>query len=150
MGILKDTLLAEEKRPTVVKDCATLVDAEVAAKRGVTGMMIKGGYKAFKAIKPGIVTKAVEHLLDDFAVVLDRYYDNYLKDEPEKKTGFDVWGKRRDVKMADDLLKVTDDIMDRSDKKAMVKIYRGLRGTAQKNVAEAVPAIGRLVMKHLG
>ena len=150
MGTLKDTLMAEDNRPTVVKDCADLVDAEVAAKKGVTGMMIKGGYKAFKAIKPGIVTKAVEHLLDDFTVVLDRYYDNYMVDEPEKTTGFDAWARKRDSQLADDLLKVTDDIMDRSDKKAMVKIYRGLRGTAQRNVAEAVPAVGRLVIKHLG
>ena len=31
-----------------------------------------------------------------------------------------------------------------------LKIYKSLRGTAQRNVAEAVPAVGRLVMKHLG
>ena len=33
MGIVKETLLKEDSRPTVVDDCAKLVDAEVAAKR---------------------------------------------------------------------------------------------------------------------
>ncbi len=149
MPILKDTLLAENTRPTVVTDCSDLVDQEVANKKGVSGIMIKGGYKAFKAVKPGIVTKAVEHLLNDFTVILDKYYENYTVDHPEKSPGFDVWAKKRDSQLADDLLKVTDDIMDRSDKKAIKKIYGGLRKTAQRNVAEAIPAIGRLVMKHL-
>ena len=65
MGVLKDTLLQTDNRPVVIQDCADLVDREVARKKGVTGMMIKGGYKAFKAIKPSIVTDAVDILLDD-------------------------------------------------------------------------------------
>jgi hypothetical protein len=149
MGILKDTLLAETRRPAVVTDCAKLVDAEVAAKKGVTGLMIKGGYAAFKAVKPGIVTKAVEHLLDDFTVILDRHYDTYLADNPGRSPAFDEWARRRDSQIANDLLGVTDDIMARSDKKAIKKIYSGMRNVAQRNVAEAVPAVGRLVIKHL-
>lgn len=149
MGILKDVLLREDKRPTVVKDCAQLVDDEVAAKRGVTGMMIKGGYKAFKAIKPRIVTDAVEHLLDDFTGVLDGEYQTYLDRNPDKRVPFDRWAKERDMQIADGLLGVTDDIMARSEKRALKKIYGGLRTVAQRNVAEAIPAVGRLVIKHL-
>jgi hypothetical protein len=148
MGILKERLSQPEKRPQVITDCAKLVDAEVAAKTGVTGLMIKGGYKAFKAIKPSIVENAVDHLLDDFAVVLDRHYDAYLAADPGKRVPFDAWAKNRDAVIADDLLKVTDGIMERSNKVAIRKIYTGMRKIAQRNVAEAVPAIGRLSMKH--
>lgn len=148
MGILKDNILSEEKRPTVVKDCVQLVDAEVAAKKGMTGMMIKSSYKMFKAIKPTIVQNAVEHLLDDFAERLDQQYEKYLGAVPDKSQPFDRWAIARDKEIADQLLGVTDDIIARSDKTAIKKIYNGLRGVAEKNVAAAVPAVGKLVMKY--
>jgi len=150
MGILLDTLLQESKRPVVVKDCVSLVDSEVAAKTGMTGMIVKTGYKAFKAIKPTIVETAVETLLNDFAKVLDKHYDTYLAAYPDKSKSFDQWAAPRDKEMANDLLGVTDDIMNRSSKVAIKKIYSSLRHIAEKNVAEAVPGIGRLVVKHLG
>jgi len=149
MGILKDKMLEPAKRPEIIKDCSRLVDSEVAAKRGVVGLMVKGGYKAFKAIKSGIVESAVDHLLDDFTVVLDKHYDKYLEDEPSKVTSFERWSKKRDAVMADDLLSVTDNMMERSKKKALKKIYHGLRKVAQRNVAEAIPGVGRLVMKRM-
>ena len=148
MGILKDTILSSEKRPSVIQDCVQLVDAEVAAKKGVTGMMIKSSYKMFKAIKPTIVQTAVEHLLDDFAVKLDQQYDTYLAAVPDKSQPFDRWATNRDREIADQLLGVTDAIIAKSEKPAIKKIYSGLRGVAEKNVAAAVPAVGKLVMKY--
>ena len=150
MGIVKETLLKEDARPKVVEDCVKLVDAEVAAKKGVTGFMVKGGYKAFKAIKPRIVRDAVEILLDDFTGIIDEHYDEYLGEHEDKAVGFDSWAKRRDSRIAEDLLGVTDGMMERSKKTAIKKIYKGLRSTAKRNVAEAVPAVGRLVIKHVG
>lgn len=150
MGILMETLLAEGTRPKVVSDCVQLVDEEVKAKKGLTGKMIQMGYKAFTALKPGIVRAATEHLLDDFARVLDGHYESWLAGDPAKAEPFAAWARKRDSRIADDLLKVTDEIIARSDKRVIRKIYDGLRGTAQRNVAEAVPAVGRLVARHLG
>jgi hypothetical protein len=150
MGILKDKLSQPEKRPQLVADCVKLIDGEVASKSGVTGLMIKAGYKAFTTIMPRMVENAVDVLLDEFVVVLDRHYDTYLKADPEKKTPFDSWAKRRDAVIADDLLKITDDIMNRSNKNAIKKIYSGMRKIAERNVADAVPAIGRLVCRQIG
>ena len=150
MGIVVDKLLKEDVRPVVVDDCVQLVDDEVAAKKGLSGKMIRVGYKAFIKIKPGIVKKAVEHLLDDFAGVLDRHYEEYEKADPDRGEAFSAWAARRDSRIADDLLKITDDIIARSDKGAIKKIYKSLRGTAQRNVAEAVPRVGDLVARHVG
>ena len=149
MGIVKDKLLDSGTRPAVIIDCVQLVDNEVASKKGVTGMMIKGGYKAFKAIKPTIVKEAVDILLDSFIEIADGHYGEYMEDEPEKKNSFESWVSSRSARIADDLLGVTDDIMNRSNKAALKKIYKGMRGIAQKNVAVAVPAVGRLVEKHV-
>lgn len=150
MGIVQDKLLQTDIRPSVIVDCAGLVDSEVAAKRGVTGIMIKGGYKAFKAIKPNIVEQAVDHLLDDFVAVLDKLHTEYSGDGSDATGGFDSWLTANRVRVADSLLGVTDNIMEQSKKQALKKIYSGLRGIAQKNVAEAVPNVGKLAVKYIG
>ena len=146
MGALKDKLLEETVRPSVVTDCATLVDNEVAAKSGISGAIIKTGYKAFKALKPNIVKEAVNHLLDDFTVVLDRYYEEFTA---AGASSFESWVRPKDAKLADDLLKVTDDMISRSSKTALKKIYNGMRKVAAKNVQQAVPATARLVEKYM-
>lgn len=146
MGALKDKLLDTSVRPLVVSDCVTLVDSEVSSKSGISGAIVKTGYKAFKAVKPTIVKDAVEHLLNDFTTVLDKYYDEF---KAAGAASFESWVKPKDTKLADDLLKVTDDIIAKSDKNALKKIYGGLRKIAQKNVAQAVPGTARLVEKHM-
>jgi hypothetical protein len=148
MGALKDTLLDTGNRSAVVADCVQLVDDEVASKKGITGAIIKGGYKAFKKLKPGIVKDAVDHLLDKFVEVLDDIYADYLKAEPAKKKAFDTWAGGREKQIANELLGVTDAIINGSDKTVIKKIYGGLRKTAEKNVMQAVPGISRLIIKY--
>ena len=141
MGVLTDALLAADKRPQVIADCAKLVDDEVAGKSGVSGILIKAGYKAFTALKPTMVPHAVDALLNDFVRVLDRHYDKYCGDYPDKAKSFDAWATARDQEIAGDLLGITDDIMSRSSKIAIQKIYARLRHVAQRNVSAAVPAV---------
>jgi hypothetical protein len=146
MGVLKDRLLEKDTRPKVVNDCVILVDEEVASKKGVTGLMVKTGYKAFKALKPTIVKDAVEHLLDDFVAVMDGHYNQFTE---SGQPTFESWAVPQDQRIANDLLGVTDAIIDRSDKRALQKIYRGLRKIAERNVAQAVPAVSRLVDRYM-
>ncbi len=149
MSALKDNLLKPGSRSAVVADCVQLVDDEVASKKGVAGVMIKGGYKAFKKLKPGIVSEAVDHLLEPFVTALDNVYADYLQSDPDKKTAFDKWAGGREKQVANELLGVTDDIIRRSDKTVIKKIYNGLRKIAEKNVIQAVPGVSRLIMKHV-
>ena len=146
MGALTDKLLEAGTRPKVVADCVVLVDGEVAAKKGVTGMIIKTGYKAFKALKPTIVKEAVEHLLDDFVKVIEVHFEEFTGSEG---SSFERFAVSRDTRIANDLLGITDAIINKSDKTALKKIYHGLRKVAERNVAQAVPAIGRLVEKYM-
>ena len=149
MGVLQAKLTDDGARKLVIQDCVKVVDEEVAAKKGVTGLVIRGGYKTFKAIRPTIVEEAVVHLIDDFAEVLDRHYDEYQADEPDSGRSFEQWAQGRDARIADDMLGITDAIINRSNKTALKKIYGGLRTVAQKNVAQAIPAVARLVTKHV-
>jgi hypothetical protein len=146
MGALKDKLLVAGVRPKVVADCVVVVDSEVASKKGLGGAVIKTGYKAFKAIRPSIVKEAVEHLLDDFVNVMDVRYAEY---QEAGASSFESWAVPRDTQIANDLLGITDAIINKSDKAALKKIYGGLRKIAERNVAQAVPAISRLIDKHM-
>ncbi len=148
MGVAKDILLDESKRPAVVEDGVKLVDSEVAAKKGVSGMLIKGGYKGFKKLKPGIMNEAVNGLLDKFVDIIDRHYSAYLEEVPDKSTPFSSWAQKRDSRIADDMLSITDDYMNRSNIKVLTKIYYGMRKIGEKSVKQAVPGISKLVMKY--
>ena len=74
MSTLNDILLAPGNRPKVVVDCVRLIDEEVDSKGGLTGLAVKGAYALVKAVKPGFVSEAVDHMLDDFVKRLEPFY----------------------------------------------------------------------------
>ncbi len=142
---LGDVINDPTKKPAVVADCCTLIDQEVADKGGLSGLAVKAGYAAVKGIKPGFVKEVVEKLLPEFSTHLDPIW------EEGKKTGnasaFFLSNKSR---VADALLSVTDE-KSRHAKSSVVRgTYEKLRGSAKKNVEEAVPRLARLLTKHVG
>ncbi len=146
MGKVSEILLDEAVRPRVIEDCAKLVDEEVAAKKGATGLFIKAGYKSFKTVKPGIVPAAAAFLLPEFAAVMDRYHERFLA---EGQPGlFAEWLSSRADQVAEDLLAITDLVVAKSEVTGIKPIYSGLRKIGKKNVAAAVPAIGRLIARY--
>ena len=140
---LGDAIDDPNKKPAIVKDCCTLVDEEVAAKSGFSGLAVKAGYAAVKGVKPGFIQDVVERLLKDFAVQLDPFWaEAKTKGDPQ---GHLVSNKSR---VADALLSVTDGKI-KSSKSSLVRgTYEKMRGSAKKNVEEAVPRLGRLLQKH--
>jgi hypothetical protein len=141
---LGDALKDPTKKTAIVNDCITLIDEEVSAKGGLSGLAVKAGYAAVKGIKPGFVKGAVEHLLPDFAEKLDPIWTEALR--TTNPGAFIVSNKGR---VADALLAVTDERAARSNKGTVKSAYEKLRGSAKKNVEEAVPRLARLLEKHL-
>jgi hypothetical protein len=142
---LGDVIHDPTKKPAIVADCCTLIDEEVAAKGGLSGLAVKAGYAAVKGIKPGFVKDVVEKLLPEFATQLDPIW------EEGKKTGnAAAFLQSNKSRVADALLSVTDE-KSRHAKSSIVRgTYEKLRGSAKKNVEEAVPRLARLLTKHVG
>jgi hypothetical protein len=139
---LTETLQDPSKKTAVVADCGKLIDAEVADKGGLSGLAVKAGYAVVKGIKPGFISHTVEKLLPEFAKQLDPFWT-------EGKQGGDP--KRHILanksKVADALLTVTDGkIKDASG--AVKGAYERLRGSAKKNVEEALPRLADLLARH--
>jgi hypothetical protein len=141
---LVEALTDETKKPLIVKDCCALIDEEVKDKGGISGLAIKAGYGAVKGIKPGFVEHAVEDLLPEFAKALDPIYAD-AKAQNKPVAEFFASNASR---VADALLAITDAKAQRAKSGVAKGAYEKLRGSAKKNVEQAVPRLGRLMEKH--
>jgi hypothetical protein len=142
---LGDAINEPSKKAAIVADCSKLIDDEVSDKGGLSGLAVKAGYHAVKGIKPGFIAEVVGKLLPDFAGKLDVIWE-------EGKGGGNptshlIANKSR---VADALLSVTD-TKSQNAKSAVVRTtYEKLRGSAKKNVEDAVPRLAKLLEKHAG
>src|SRR4051812_23242548 len=104
MASLIEALTDESKKKDVVKDCCTLIDAEVKEKGGISGLAIKAGYHGVKGVKPGFVEGTVEALLPDFAKALEPIYNEAKSSDK----GVSVFFTSNPSRVADALLSITD------------------------------------------
>ena len=144
MSNLADAITSEAKLAVVVDDCLALIDAEVADKSGISGLAIKAGYAAVKGVKPGFIRQAVNDLLPEFAVALDPLYQE-AKTSGKPVSEFFTANTGR---AADALLAITDEKAKRSKSGVVKGTYDKLRGSAKKNVEQAIPRLGKVIEKH--
>jgi hypothetical protein len=140
---LSETLLDASKKPLLITDCCKLVDEEVSSKGGLSGLAVKAGYAAVKGIKPGFIAQVVEKLLPEFAKQLDPLWSEGV----EKGKPVDHLNANRG-RVADALLSVTDAKAKTAKSNVVRGTYEKLRGSAKKNVEEAVPRLAKLIEKH--
>jgi hypothetical protein len=144
MPTLKEILLVPGNRPKVISDCVTLVQEEVDSKGGLSGLAIKAAYAVVKAVKPGFISEAIDHMLDDFVGKLEPYWaDAQAKNEP---VGAVMNARAGEV--ADSLLSISDARAARAKNQGVKKAYEKLRPTGKKHVESAVPRIGRMIAKY--
>lgn len=140
---LSEALTSPTKKSTVVADCCVLVDEEVHDKGGLSGLAVKAGYAAVKSVKPGFVAEVVEKLLPEFAENLDPIWQ-----EGKQKGDPVAYMTNNKSRAADALLSITD-AKSKNAKSAVVRgTYEKLRGSAKKNVEEAIPRLAKLLLKH--
>jgi Family of unknown function (DUF6918) len=144
MATLTEVLTSDSKRTIVVDDCLDLIDAEVGAKGGLSGLAIKAAYKAVQGVKPGFVRQVVSDLLPEFASALEPLYQEARSGNRPVGEYFNANSGR----VAEALLSITDEKAKRA-RSGMVKgTYEKLRGSARKNVEAAVPRLAAMVEKH--
>lgn len=144
MATLLESLASPAKRPAVIADSERLVDDEVAARGGLSGIAIKAAYKLVKGFKPGFVHSVIDGMLDDFCKNLQPLVDEARAQNRPIGAYFDQNRSR----VADALLATTDARAQRSKLAAIKAAYEKLRGSAKKQVEEAVPRLGALLERH--
>lgn len=143
---LKDQLLTAEKRPQLLTDCEKLIDEEVAAKSGLSGMAVKGAFAMVKAVKPGIIRESVDALIDDFVSKMEPFYTAQQGGSQSVEAYFSA----RAGEVADALLGVTDARAARAKNATIKKAYESLRPKGKQHVEAAIPRLSRLVGKYVG
>jgi hypothetical protein len=146
MSTLVERIALPPRRAQLVDDCVHLIDAQVKHKSGLSGMAIKGAYATIKTIKKGFVPNVVETLLDDWLGKLQPHHDKWAAGAGGTFAEF-VIARSDDV--AEDLLQVTDERAQTTEHKTAKKAYERMRGSAKKNVVEAIPELARLIEQHL-
>lgn len=147
MGKLADNLLKPEVRPSLVRDCALVVDEEVASKGGLSGIAIKTTYKIVKSIKPTMISESIDGMLNDMINNLEGFWGQY--EASGKKEPFESFSSARRGEVADALLKVSDDRAKTTRHQTLKSAYEKLRPTGKKNVEEAVPRVAALVGRYM-
>jgi hypothetical protein len=142
---LVEVLRDENRKRAVIADGVRLVESEVRARSGLSGMAVRTGYKALTAVRPGVVEAALTALLPEFAPVLDPFY------AAGRAAGSvrDYFGSHAEP-IADALLAVTDRRAATASHQGVKRAYQGLRGLARREVAQSVPGLARLIEKHVG
>lgn len=142
---LSQAALDPERKAAIVADCVKLVDDEVTSKSGFSGITLKAGYAAVKGIKNGFITEAMEMMLPDFIEKLDP-----ILDEARKSGNFSNYLVVNKSRVADVLLSVTDVHAKKAKSNVARATYEKMRGSAKKNVEDAVPRLSKLLEKHDG
>lgn len=146
MKSLVDVVKESAGRAAVVADIVQLIDSEVSARGGLTGMAIKGGYAVVKKLQGGkMISSVVEGMLGEFTQSLEPLHAEYRANPGSGFGGFLVKNQKR---ANDALLAVTDGRARRTSHALLKSTYEKLRPIAEKQVAEALPGVGRVVDKH--
>ena len=148
VSTLKGILLSpEDRRHQVISDAVRLVETEVRAKGGVSGMAIKAGFAAVNKIKPTLVRDAVDNLLDRFVDKLEPFYAEWSGSGGH--SSFEVHLNQQKNRVANALLEVTDERAQQIQTGLVKKTYAKLRPMGEKNVEAAVPGLGRTLNPYV-
>jgi hypothetical protein len=144
---LNEILLAPQTQPSVVADCLTLIEQEVAGKSGISGTAVKLAYKTAKTFAKGYLQATVESLLPDLAAQLEPYWADF---SASGGSGFGDYLVKHGDEVSESLLSVTDERAKMSDRPVIIKAYGTVRGGAAKHITAALPNAGALVQKYAG
>jgi hypothetical protein len=147
MITLADKLSDPTVRSEVVKACAGLVETEVAAKRGLSGMALRAGLKLVQAVRPGFVAQVVDRLLPEFAEALEPLHGEAItlaeKRGVSGAESFSIHLEAHADRAAEALLAVSDRRVRRADNRPLVAAYERLRPGAVEHVRLAIPGLVR-------
>lgn len=137
---LSEVILDPKNMPAVVMACCKLIDEEVSNKSGISGLAVKAGYAAVKGIKPNFVRQVVIQLLPDFVRALEPLWDKGTESGNPAQ-----YLKNHKSEAADALLSVTDAKSKGAKSNVVRSTYDRLRGSAKRNVEDAIPRLADML-----
>ncbi|MEM1010044.1 MAG: hypothetical protein AAGJ35_13690, partial [Myxococcota bacterium] len=138
-----------QTREAIVKDSVLVLDQEVSSKKGVSGLVVKGGFKVIKSLEKGrIIERLINWLLDDFVAELEPFYAQYQQIDASARPPLSQFLIDRTDAVTQALLGVTDKRRERANNKLLIKTYDKLRPQAVQHVRDSIPNVARLLETH--
>lgn len=140
---LTEGLNDPNKRASLVADCVTLIDEQVAAKGGMGGLAWKAAYGTVKGVNPGYIAGAIDRILPDILAALDPMWNEGVQ------SGDPVgYLNQNSSRAADAVLSVTDTRIEKSNNGVVRGAYNKLRNSAKGEVETAIPALAKILDKY--
>ncbi len=140
---LSDMLNDPTTKASVVQACTGLIDQQVAAKGGVSGLAFKATYSLVKGLGPSYIPGAIDRLLPDIVTALEPMWAEGLQ------AGAPVqYLQQNSDRAADQVLSVTDHRIAGSNNGVVRSSYQKLRKSVKGDVAAAVPGVAKILDAH--
>jgi hypothetical protein len=140
---LSDRIRNENLQAGIAADCSQLIDEHVATKNGLSGLALKAVYATIKGVGPGYIPNALQRLLPSAVDAIEPIWSEGLQSgDPVEHIR-----QNRD-RAAEMLLSVTDAKIHKAD--GIVRTsYNKLRQSVKRDVEEVVPALAKILDKHV-
>jgi len=131
-------------RSAIAADCTQLIDRQVSAKGGLSGMALKTAYKVVKGISADYIPGALMRLMPETLSNLDPIWEEGVqKGDPA------AYLSTHSDRTADAILAATDARIARSGQGVISATYTRLRKSIKPDVVAAVPGLATILQKHV-
>ena len=131
-------------RAAIAADCTQLIDQQVSAKGGLSGIALKTAYKVVQGISSDYIPGALMRLMPETFSNLDPLWEEGLQaGDPA------VYMSEHSDRAADAILAATDDRIARTGQGVISATYKRLRKSVKSDVVAAVPGLAAILRKHV-
>jgi len=131
----------------LIADAHQVLNTEVASKKGLGGLALKGAYKSVSAISPGFIEGVLGVLLDEWIRAYDDEYAQWQN--AGSSVSFGTWLVDRQDAVSERMLEVTDRRARGTSHQSAAKLYWKLRPGAKAHVMTSLPAVAGVIDQHL-
>ena len=141
---LTDKIKDNAIRNGIAADCTHLIDDQVAAKSGLSGMALKATYGVVKGLGGDYIPGAVRRLLPEAMAALNpMWQEGVAHGDPV------TYLSENSDRTADVILSATDARIANNGGGIVGASYKKLRKSVKQDVVIAVPELARIIDKHV-
>jgi hypothetical protein len=140
---LAEAIQDSARRAAIVAEAMVEVEAELGERGGVSGVAFRQGFKAVQKLRPQLFEQNIDVMLPRLAAVMDPHLE-----AATAQGDTHAYFLSNADSVAENLLAVTDERVAASNNRVANGIYEKLRGRAKSNVVDAMPRVGRFVVRH--
>ena len=142
---LTDKVKEPAVKKAIAKDCAQLIDRQVSAKSGLSGMALKTAYSVVKGIGSDYVPGALARLLPETCEAIEPIWaEGVAQGDPVAHLS------ANSDRTADLILEATDARIVRAGNGLIGGTYKKLRKSVKSDVVAAVPGVAEILQQHVG